>query len=140
MANIFDKLLLLLYIFTCICIIFCFFLSIPCAINDLRLHITACVRNCVALKDEIQKKLDKMQEPPPVKQVKPLPKPDDAPRKKRDGRRYVAIEYSTMLYHYCFIFIQKILAKLLESLVLVQNFHARLFVYLLYAKFITTRK
>ena len=43
----------------------------------------------VALKDEIQKKLDKMQEPPPVKQVKPLPKPDDAPRKKRGGRRYV---------------------------------------------------
>ena len=45
--------------------------------------------HCVALKDEIQKKLDKMQEPPPVKQVKPLPKPDDAPRKKRGGRRCV---------------------------------------------------
>ena len=48
-----------------------------------------CTYDCVALKDEIQKKLDKMQEPPPVKQVKPLPKPDDAPRKKRGGRRYV---------------------------------------------------
>ncbi|XP_065898925.1 U4/U6 small nuclear ribonucleoprotein Prp31-like [Dysidea avara] len=40
-----------------------------------------------ALRDEIQKKLDKMQEPPRVKQVKPLPKPDDAPRKKRGGKR-----------------------------------------------------
>ena len=45
--------------------------------------------DCVALKDEIQKKLDKMQEPPPVKQVKPLPRPDDAPRKKRGGKRCV---------------------------------------------------
>ena len=61
------------------------------------------------------------------------------PHKKRGGRRYVATEYTTMLYHYCFIFIQKILAKLLESLDLVQNFHAKLFVYLLYAKFITTK-
>ena len=34
-----------------------------------------------------------MQEPPPVKQVKPLPKPDDAPRKKRGGRRYAIIMY-----------------------------------------------
>ena len=32
-----------------------------------------------------------MQEPPPVKQVKPLPKPDDAPRKKRGGRRCVLL-------------------------------------------------
>ena len=45
--------------------------------------------NCVALKDEIQKKLDKMQEPPAVKQVKPLPRPNDAPRKKRGGKRCV---------------------------------------------------
>ena len=59
--------------------------------NNLHIRITVetYVHNCVALKDEIQKKLDKMQEPPPVKQVKPLPKPDDAPRKKRGGRRYV---------------------------------------------------
>jgi len=27
-------------------------------------------------------------EPPPVKAPKPLPKPDDPPRKKRGGRRW----------------------------------------------------
>eukprot|EP00058_Branchiostoma_floridae_P009871 XP_002595359.1 hypothetical protein BRAFLDRAFT_118990 [Branchiostoma floridae] len=40
------------------------------------------------LKDEIQKKLDKWQEPPPVKHEKPLPAPIDPGRKKRGGRRY----------------------------------------------------
>lgn len=30
-------------------------------------------------------------EPPPVKAPKPLPKPDDAPRKKRGGRRSVQL-------------------------------------------------
>ena len=55
--------------------------------------------DCVALKDEIQKKLDKMQEPPPVKQVKPLPRPDDAPRKKRGGKRCV----NCLLYSICTI-------------------------------------
>ncbi|KAK5645571.1 hypothetical protein RI129_006871 [Pyrocoelia pectoralis] len=39
------------------------------------------------LKEEIEKKLDKLQEPPPVKFVKPLPKPVEAPRKKRGGKR-----------------------------------------------------
>lgn len=39
------------------------------------------------LRDEIEKKLDKLQEPPPVKFVKPLPKPIEAPRKKRGGKR-----------------------------------------------------
>jgi U4/U6 small nuclear ribonucleoprotein PRP31 len=39
------------------------------------------------LREEIEKKLDKWQEPPPVKMAKPLPKPEDAPRKKRGGRR-----------------------------------------------------
>uniref|UniRef100_A0A8D3DD67 U4/U6 small nuclear ribonucleoprotein Prp31 n=1 Tax=Scophthalmus maximus TaxID=52904 RepID=A0A8D3DD67_SCOMX len=33
-------------------------------------------------------KFDKWQEPPPVKQVKPLPAPLDGQRKKRGGRRY----------------------------------------------------
>ncbi|KAG8140503.1 putative U4-U6 small nuclear ribonucleoprotein [Naja naja] len=34
------------------------------------------------------RKFDKWQEPPPVKQVKPLPAPLDGQRKKRGGRRY----------------------------------------------------
>lgn len=39
------------------------------------------------LRDEIERKLDKLQEPPPVKLVKPLPAPIDQTRKKRGGRR-----------------------------------------------------
>lgn len=39
------------------------------------------------LRDEIEKKLDKLTEPPPVKFVKPLPKPIDPGRKKRGGKR-----------------------------------------------------
>ena len=38
-------------------------------------------------REEIEKKLDKLQEPPPVKFVKPLPKPIDPGRKKRGGKR-----------------------------------------------------
>lgn len=41
----------------------------------------------LSLFQEIEKKLDKLQEPPPVKFVKPLPKPIDPPRKKRGGKR-----------------------------------------------------
>ena len=36
---------------------------------------------------EVRKKIDKLQEPAAVKNIKPLPKPDDAPRKKRGGKR-----------------------------------------------------
>ena len=39
------------------------------------------------VKPEILKKVDKLQEPPPVKAVRALPAPMDAPRKKRGGRR-----------------------------------------------------
>jgi len=39
------------------------------------------------LKDEISKKVEKWLEPPPTKQPKPLPAPDDRPRKKRAGKR-----------------------------------------------------
>ncbi|KAL4703445.1 hypothetical protein ACJJTC_010765 [Scirpophaga incertulas] len=39
------------------------------------------------LHEEIEKKLDKLQEPPPVKFVKPLPKPIEQSRKKRGGKR-----------------------------------------------------
>ncbi|KDR18987.1 U4/U6 small nuclear ribonucleoprotein Prp31 [Zootermopsis nevadensis] len=38
-------------------------------------------------REEIEKKLDKLTEPPPVKFIKPLPKPIDAGRKKRGGKR-----------------------------------------------------
>ena len=38
-------------------------------------------------REEIEKKLDKLTEPPPVKFVKPLPKPIDSGRKKRSGKR-----------------------------------------------------
>lgn len=36
---------------------------------------------------EIEQALDKLQEPPAVKQVKPLPAPIDTPRKRRGGKR-----------------------------------------------------
>ncbi|XP_039746615.1 U4/U6 small nuclear ribonucleoprotein Prp31 [Pararge aegeria] len=39
------------------------------------------------LRENIEKKLDKLQEPPPVKFVKPLPKPIEQSRKKRGGKR-----------------------------------------------------
>ncbi|XP_002156371.2 U4/U6 small nuclear ribonucleoprotein Prp31 [Hydra vulgaris] len=39
------------------------------------------------LLEEIERKFEKWQEPPPVKEVKALPRPDDAPRQKRGGRR-----------------------------------------------------
>lgn len=37
--------------------------------------------------EEIEKKIEKMQEPPPVKATKALPAPVEAPKKKRGGRR-----------------------------------------------------
>ncbi|KAK6638007.1 U4/U6 small nuclear ribonucleoprotein Prp31 [Polyplax serrata] len=37
-------------------------------------------------RESIEKKLDKLTEPPPVKFAKPLPKPVDQPKKKRGGR------------------------------------------------------
>lgn len=40
-----------------------------------------------SLRAEIEQKLDKLQEPPPVKTVKPLPAPIEQSRKKRGGRR-----------------------------------------------------
>ncbi|URD92862.1 U4 U6 small nuclear ribonucleoprotein [Musa troglodytarum] len=39
------------------------------------------------LREEIRKKIEKWQEPPPAKQPKPLPVPDSDPKKKRGGRR-----------------------------------------------------
>jgi len=40
-----------------------------------------------SMRAEIEQKLDKLQEPPPVKQIKPLAAPIDPARKKRGGRR-----------------------------------------------------
>lgn len=39
------------------------------------------------LRENIEGKFDKLMEPPPLKEAKALPRPDDAPRKKRGGRR-----------------------------------------------------
>lgn len=39
------------------------------------------------MKDKMLKRFDKIQEPPPAKLKKPLPVPDDKPRRKRGGIR-----------------------------------------------------
>ena len=38
-------------------------------------------------REDVQCKLDRLQEPPPVKAIKPLAAPLEAPRKKRGGKR-----------------------------------------------------
>lgn len=40
-----------------------------------------------AMRDEVVRKIEKWQEPPPAKQVKPLPIPDAEAKKRRGGRR-----------------------------------------------------
>lgn len=40
-----------------------------------------------AYREEILKKIEKWNEPPPAKTAKPLPVPDEKPRRKRGGRR-----------------------------------------------------
>jgi len=40
-----------------------------------------------SFREEIEKKVEKLQEPPPVKKTKALPTPLEAPRKRRGGRR-----------------------------------------------------
>jgi len=39
------------------------------------------------LREDVERKLDRLQEPPPVKAIKPLAAPLEAPRKKRGGKR-----------------------------------------------------
>ncbi|CAB4492981.1 unnamed protein product [Rhizophagus irregularis] len=39
------------------------------------------------LREQIDKKLEKLQEPPPTKTVKPLPVPDEGPKKRRAGKK-----------------------------------------------------
>ena len=38
--------------------------------------------------EEMEKKVEKWQEPPPAKQTKVLPAPDMEPKKRRGGRRF----------------------------------------------------
>ncbi|XP_046635076.1 U4/U6 small nuclear ribonucleoprotein Prp31-like [Daphnia pulicaria] len=38
-------------------------------------------------REDVERKLDRLQEPPPVKAIRPLPAPLEAPRKKRGGKR-----------------------------------------------------
>lgn len=45
-----------------------------------------------SMKDEIEKKIEKWQEPPPVKAIRALKAPMDAPKKKRGGRRVRAMK------------------------------------------------
>lgn len=40
------------------------------------------------MREEINQKIEKLQEPPPTKVVKALPVPDEGPKKRRGGRRY----------------------------------------------------
>jgi len=40
------------------------------------------------IKEKMLKRFDKIQEPPPPKMRKPLPAPDDKPKKRRGGKRY----------------------------------------------------
>jgi len=40
------------------------------------------------MKAEVLAKIDKWQEPPPAKQIKPLPRPDQEAKKKRGGKRH----------------------------------------------------
>eukprot|EP00047_Mylnosiga_fluctuans_P005205 m.239043 g.239043 ORF g.239043 m.239043 type:complete len:504 (+) comp13410_c0_seq1:13-1524(+) len=44
----------------------------------------------IDLREELERKIEKALEPPPAKAEKALPAPDDAPRKKRGGRRFRA--------------------------------------------------
>ena len=59
----------------------------------------------LGLREEVQKRLDKLVEPPPVKAPKPLPKPDDAPRKKRGGKRSVLPHTFTVALNKNFVFV-----------------------------------
>ncbi|CAA0387687.1 unnamed protein product [Arabidopsis thaliana] len=45
-----------------------------------------------AFREEIRKKIDKWQEPPPARQPKPLPVPHSEPKKRRGGRRLIKLK------------------------------------------------
>lgn len=39
------------------------------------------------MREDIDQKLEKLQEPPPTKNIKALPVPDEGPKKRRGGKR-----------------------------------------------------
>jgi U4/U6 small nuclear ribonucleoprotein PRP31 len=50
-----------------------------------------------SLRAQIEEKINKLQEPPPVKRIKPLPKPDDLPKKRRGGKRVRRLKQKVIL-------------------------------------------
>lgn len=59
----------------------------------------------LGLRTEVQRKLNKLMEPAPVKNVKPLPKPDDLPKKRRAGKRYKQTTVNNRLLMYSYYYI-----------------------------------
>lgn len=83
-------------------------------------------------KEDIEKKLDKLQEPPPVKFIKPLPKPIEGSKKKRGGKRvrkmkerYALTEFRKQANRMNFGDVSKIEAKLGALKHLYTNFRLR---------------
>lgn len=46
------------------------------------------------LREKIEKHIDRLAAPPPAKIVKALPIPNDGPKKRRGGKRYVSPPFS----------------------------------------------
>ena len=66
--------------------------TVYCTVSTWFTMLSMCsVHATAGLLEEVKKRLDKLVEPPPMKAIKPLPRPDDAPRKKRGGRRWVGL-------------------------------------------------
>ncbi|XP_003382952.1 PREDICTED: U4/U6 small nuclear ribonucleoprotein Prp31-like [Amphimedon queenslandica] len=49
------------------------------------------------LRQQVEEKVNRLQEPPPVKRIKPLPKPDDMPKKRRGGKRIRRLKQKVIL-------------------------------------------
>ena len=61
----------------------------PCApAQDMHLRLGALTGVVARGQEEMEKKVEKWQEPPPAKQTKVLPAPDMEPKKRRGGRRF----------------------------------------------------
>lgn len=59
------------------------------------------------LLEEIRKKIEKWQEPPPAKLPKPLPVPDFEPKKKRGGRRLRKMKERQAIFNLLFFFLKR---------------------------------
>ena len=57
------------------------------------------------MRDEIDQKIEKLQEPPPTKVIKALPVPDEGPKKRRGGKRYVWHIYGVHVFIYLAIIV-----------------------------------